>query len=173
MRALEPNRTGTVERDGVRIAYEVFGGGEQTVLFTPIDIIVESRAWKAQVPFLARRAQVVTIDPRGNGRSDRPDEPAAYGFAQHVADTVAVMDSLGIDSAVLVGICSSVWTALRVAAEHPERVDGLIGVAPWAPFLTPPHPWRVQYAADEVPDTDEGWAKLTNWHLRRYNRGAV
>ena len=173
MRALEPNLTGTVERDGVRIAYEVFGGGEQTVLFTPIDAIVESRAWKAQVPYLARRARVVTIDPRGNGRSDRPDDPAAYGFPQHVADTVAVMDSLGIDSAVLVGLCSSVWTALLVAAEHPERARGLIGVAPWAPFLTPPHPWRVQYADDEVPDTDEGWAKVTNWHMRRDYRGAM
>jgi pimeloyl-ACP methyl ester carboxylesterase/predicted glycosyltransferase len=173
MRAVHPDRTGTVDRDGVRIAYEVFGGGEQTVLFTPIDPIVDSRAWKAQVPWLSRRARVVTIDPRGNGRSDRPVDPAAYGQPQLVADTVAVMDELGIDAAVLVGICSSSWTALLVAAEHPERVRGLVAISPAAPFLTPPHPWRVQYPDDEEPDTDEGWAKVTNWYLRKDYRGAM
>ena len=55
MRAVEPYLSGRIDRDGVGIAYEVFGGGEQTVLFTPIDPIVESRAWKAQVPWLSRR----------------------------------------------------------------------------------------------------------------------
>jgi pimeloyl-ACP methyl ester carboxylesterase/predicted glycosyltransferase len=158
-------------RDGVRVGYEVFGGGERTVVFAPIDPIVESRAWKAQVPWLARRARVVTIDPRGNGRSDRPRDPEAYADREMACDTVAVMDSLGIDSAVLVGLCSSVWTSLLVAAEHPERVRGLVAVAPWVPFLTPPHPWRVQYDFDGVPDTDEGWARATRWHMERDYRG--
>ena len=77
MRAVEPSKAGTVDRDGVRIAYELFGDGERTVVFVPIDPIIESRAWKAQVPWLSRRARVITIDPRGNGRSDRPADPAA------------------------------------------------------------------------------------------------
>jgi pimeloyl-ACP methyl ester carboxylesterase/predicted glycosyltransferase len=173
MRAREPDRTGTVARDGVRVAYEVFGDGAQTLVFAPIDPIVDSRAWKAQVPWLSRRARVVTIDPRGNGRSDRPTDPRAQGQEQRAADTIAVMDELGIDAAVLIGLCSSVWTSVLVAADHPERVRGLVAVAPWAPFLTPPHPWRVQYDDEEIPDTDEGWAKLTHWHLRRDYRGAV
>src|SRR3954453_8002320 len=117
MRALEPQKTGAVERDGLRIAYEVFGDGERTVVFTPTDTIVESRAWKAQVPWLARRARVVTIDPRGNGRSDRPTDPADYGYPRYAADTIAVMDELGIDAAVLVGICGSFWTSVLVAAD--------------------------------------------------------
>lgn len=171
MRAREPDEAGFVVREGVRIAYEVFGGGEQSVLFTPTDPIVESRAWKAQVPWLARRGRVVTIDPRGNGRSDRPGDPAAYADREMARDTVAVMDSLGIDSAVLVGLCSSVWTSLLVAAEHPERVRGLVAVAPWVPFLTPPHSWRVEYDFEAVPDTEEGWARATRWHMERDYRG--
>ena len=173
MRAVEPSKSGAVERDGVRVAYEVFGEGEQTVVFAPIDPIVESRAWKAQVPWLSRRARVVTIDPRGNGRSDRPADPAAYGKAHAAADTLAVMDELGVDSAVLVGLCSSAWTALLVAADAPERVDGLVAVSPWLPYLTPPAPWRVQYRDDEVPDTEEGWAKLTDWYVRKDFRGSL
>jgi pimeloyl-ACP methyl ester carboxylesterase len=176
VRAREPDKSGTIERDGLRIGYEVFGDDQQsrqTVVFVPIDPIVESRAWKAQVPWLSRRARVVTIDPRGNGRSDRTTDPELLGRPNAAQDTVAVLDELGVESAVLVGICGCVWTAMLVAAEHPERVRGLVAVAPFAPFLTPPHPWRVQYDDREIPDTDEGWAKLTHHHLRRDWRGGA
>jgi pimeloyl-ACP methyl ester carboxylesterase len=114
---------------------------------------------------------VVTIDPPSNGRSDHTTDPAAYGIPRLAAHTVAVMDELGLDSAVLIGICSSAWLALATAAEYPDRVRGVVAVAPWAPFLTPPHPWRVQYANEDIPDTEEGWAKLTHWYLRRDLRG--
>ena len=50
MRARYPDTEGFVERDGVKIAYEVFGSGEPTVAFAPTDPLVHSRAWKAQVP---------------------------------------------------------------------------------------------------------------------------
>jgi pimeloyl-ACP methyl ester carboxylesterase len=173
VRAVEPQKSGSIVRDGARIAYEVFGDGDRTVVFVPIDAIIESRAWKAQVPWLSRRARVVTIDPRGNGRSDRPADPAAYGRRLDVADAFAVMDELGIGSAVLVGICTSAWTALLAAAGSPERVDGVIAIAPWLPYLVPPLPARVQYADDEVPDTEDAWAKCTNWYLRKDFRGAM
>ena len=57
--------------------------------------VVDGRQWKAQVPYLARHFRVVTIDPRGNGRSDRPQDPAAYGDDAYVGDVIAVMDDLG------------------------------------------------------------------------------
>ena len=47
MRAREPDLQGYVDRDGVKIAYEVFGEGETTVMFPPSDTIVDSRVWKA------------------------------------------------------------------------------------------------------------------------------
>jgi len=63
MRARYPDTEGFVERDGVKVAYEVFGSGEPTLVFAPTDPLVHSRAWKAQVPYLARTSRVVTIDP--------------------------------------------------------------------------------------------------------------
>jgi pimeloyl-ACP methyl ester carboxylesterase len=138
MRARLPDVTGEVVRDGVQIGYEVFGDGDPTIVFVPTDPIVHGRAWKAQVPYLARYARVVVIDPRGNGRSGRPTDPTAYADREFVEDTVAVMDAVGIERAVLVGICAGAWTAVLTAAAEPERVQGLVAVAPWLPYVTAP-----------------------------------
>src|SRR5438132_11313358 len=69
MRARYPDQEGHVDRDGVKIHYEVFGSGERTIFFLPPWAIVHSRIWKAQVPYLARHFRVLTHDPRGNGIS--------------------------------------------------------------------------------------------------------
>ena len=111
------------------------------------------------MPYLARSFKVVTIDPRGNGRSDRPGTAAAYADTEWVADTIEVMDATGIDRAVLVGMCTSSWRALLTAGQYPERVLGVVAMSPWAPFLTPALPHRVAYDFDAVLDTGEGWAK--------------
>ena len=114
MRAKYPDFEGYIERDGIKVGYEVFGQGEPAVVFPPIDPVVSSRAWKAQVPYLARSSKVVSIDPRGNGRSDRPEVAAAYADAEFVADTIAVMDAVGVSRAVLVG---TVQQCLVLAAD--------------------------------------------------------
>ena len=49
-RARYPDEDGYVERDGVRIFYELYGEGERTVLFLPTWSIIHSRHWKAQIP---------------------------------------------------------------------------------------------------------------------------
>jgi pimeloyl-ACP methyl ester carboxylesterase/predicted glycosyltransferase len=171
MRARYPDSEGFIERDGVKVGYEVFGEGQPALVFAPIDGIVNSRAWKAQVPYLARMFKVVTIDPRGNGRSDRPQSAAAYADTEFVADTIAVMDAVGIDQAVLVGLCTSSWRALLTSVLHPDRVLGVVAISPWAPFLTPPLAARLVYDFDQVLDTTEGWAKANRHYWLRDWRG--
>jgi pimeloyl-ACP methyl ester carboxylesterase/predicted glycosyltransferase len=161
MRARDPDIADFIVRDGVKVGYEVFGAGAPAIVFTPTDAIVDSRSWKAQVPYLARHFKVVTIDPRGNGRSDRPRESAAYADSEFVADTIAVMDAACIDKAVLVGLCTSGWRALLTAVHHPDRVLGIVSIGSWVPYLTPPVPHRTVYKFDQAYDTDEGWAKCT------------
>jgi pimeloyl-ACP methyl ester carboxylesterase len=167
MRAVEPRESGTVDNGGVRVAYEVFGNGPRTVVFTAPDPITHSRVWKGQVPFMAGLARVVTIDPRGNGNSDRPLDQASYTDEMMYADTVAIIDHLGVDRAVLVGLCSSVWPALMLAARHPDRIAGVVGIGTFAPFLAPalPHKRQLDWTGEPPPEP-VGWATYNRHHWR-------
>ncbi|MPZ92385.1 MAG: alpha/beta fold hydrolase [Actinobacteria bacterium] len=173
MRAREPDNSGYIVRDGVNVYYEEFGDGDPTVLLMPTHPIVHSLMWKAQVPYLARHFRVVTFDPRGNGKSDRPTNPAAYDDSNYVSDALQVMDETATERAVLVGLCSGVHWCLQLGAAHPDRVLGVVSLAAGVPFLAPPHPHRLEYSFDEELDTDEGWAKDNRHFWKRDYRAFV
>lgn len=169
MRARQPDRQGFVDRDGVKIGYEVFGQGPRTVLLLPTWSIVHSRVWKSQVAYLARHLRVVTFDGRGNGRSDRPAEAAAYDDRLYAADALAVLDALDIPRATLVSASSGAYWHLILAAEHPERVEGSIFVAPALP-LAPRHAGRdINFNAHHADD--EGWHKFNRHYWMKDFRG--
>jgi pimeloyl-ACP methyl ester carboxylesterase len=170
-RARRPGTTGYVSRDGVRIHYEVYGDAGPTVLFVPPWSLVHSRVWKLQVPYLARRFRVVVFDPRGNGKSDRPVDRAAYAETEYAADTLAVMDASGTDEAVVVTLSIGAQRSLLLAAEHPDRVRGVVFLGPTLP-LAPAHPHR-HFLFDEVLPTDDGWAKYNAHYWRRDYQGFV
>src|SRR5271170_24830 len=165
-RARYPDDEGFVERDGVRVFYEVYGEGEPTVLLLPTWSIVHSRFWKAQIAYLARHCRVITFDGRGNGRSDRPAGAAAYHPDEFALDALAVMDATGTERASLVSLsCGARW-ATTLAAEHPERVDATVFIGP-AVALAPGAPEREVHAFDEPLDTEEGWAKYNSHYWRK------
>jgi pimeloyl-ACP methyl ester carboxylesterase len=167
-RARYPDEEGSVERDGVRVRYEVYGDGAPTLLFLPTWTIIHSRHWKMQLPYFARHVRAITFDPRGNGRSDRPDEPHAYAEAEFAADALAVLDATATERAVLVSLSLGAERALLLAAEHPDRVAGAVFIGPALP-LGPIEDRAVTARFDEELPTDEGWAKYNRHHwLRDY-----
>lgn len=169
MRASQPASDGYVERDGVKLYYEVHGAGEPTVLLLPTWSIIHSRHWKMQVPYLARHCRVVTFDGRGNGRSDRPHDPAAYGEREFAADSLAVMDATQTKQAVIVGFSLGGQRGLILAAEHSERVEGAVFIGPNFMGGGEPLRDRTVYDFDTEHDTAEGWAKHNRFHwLRDY-----
>ena len=113
MRAREPDHDGFVDRDGIKIAYEVFGVGEPTIIFLPSWQILHSRQWKLQAPYLSRHLRVITYDARGNGRSDRPVTAEQYAHREIVADAVAVLDAVGVSRAVFAGTSMGALYGLR------------------------------------------------------------
>jgi pimeloyl-ACP methyl ester carboxylesterase/predicted glycosyltransferase len=165
MRARSPDRDGFVAREGVRTFYEVFGDepGRATLLLAPTWSIVDSRIWKAQVPYLSRHYRVVTFDGRGNGRSDRPEDASAYTHLELTQDLLAVLDATSTEQAILVGFsCGALW-CVQAAADHPQRVIGLVAIGPAVP-LAPGLPERRVHPFDARLDTTEGWAKYNRFH---------
>lgn len=165
MRARYPDVEGFVDRGGVRIAFEVYGRGEPTILLVPTWHVIHSRLWKSQIPYLARHGRVVTFDPRGNGKSDRPTDAAAYDEREYAADIIAVMDATSTDRAVLVTLSLGAQRGLIAAAEHPHRVEGLIATGPSLPIGERPSDRGFPF--EDVLDTDEGWAKYNLHYWRR------
>jgi pimeloyl-ACP methyl ester carboxylesterase/predicted glycosyltransferase len=168
-RARYPDEEGYVERDGVRVLYEVYGSGDPTFLLLPTWSIIHSRHWKAQIPYLARHARVVTFDGRGNGRSDRPATLEAYAEREFAADALAVMDATSTEKAVLVGLSAGVLWGALLAAEHPERVAGAVFIASAAPFGQ--HLARMQQPFDEPRESYEGWEKYNRHYWLEDYRG--
>jgi pimeloyl-ACP methyl ester carboxylesterase/predicted glycosyltransferase len=170
MRARTPDQEGSVERNGVKITYEVFGSGATTILLMPTWSIIHSRFWKMQVPYLARHYRVVTFDGRGNGKSDRPTDPAAYAKEEYVADALAVLDATDTPRAALVTLSMSAQWGLLLAANHPERVAGVVFIAPALPIATA-HGYRMVHSFEDVLDTDDGWAKYNHHYWLRDYQG--
>ena len=180
-RARYPDDQGYIERDGVRVLYEVYGSGEPTILLCPTWTLVHSRVWKMQIPYLARHHRVVVFDPRGNGKSDRPPDVEAYAESEFARDALDVLDATGTERAVVVGLSRGTQRALLLAAEHPERVLGVVLIGPWFPasrslgglrYRVMFHPW-VRSRFTRRPIVTWSWAKLNAVHFRRDFRDFV
>jgi len=164
-----PDRSGLARSpDGTGIAWDVYGDGSPTILLLPSSPIIHARQWKGQIHYLSRHFRVVAFDGRGNGRSDRPTDPAAYASEAILDDLRTVLDATDTPSAVFVGLCGDgVWRSIQLAAIEPERVLGIVAFGTGVPLLTPPHPWRVQYDFDAELPTEEGWAKVNRHYWER------
>ncbi len=81
--------------------------------------------------------RVIAYDARGHGESEPAAAPDAYGYECLAADLLDVLDSLGVERAVLAGASMGAHTAIRVALEEPDLVAGLVLVTP---AFHPDHP---------------------------------
>ncbi|GAA1225992.1 alpha/beta hydrolase [Rhodoglobus aureus] len=161
MKAAQPTTEGSVERGGATISYDVYGEAGPTILLLPTWEIVHQRAWKMQLPYLARHFRVISYDAVGTGHSSRPLDAARYSFGNRVADTIAVLDATDTNAAVVVGFSMGGETAVNLAALHPDRVLGIISIGG-------SHPWRVPIPGrtpavafdPESNPSPKGWAKF-------------
>ncbi|MFC0842357.1 alpha/beta fold hydrolase [Streptomyces noboritoensis] len=95
-------------------------------------------AWRLVMPALAQNFQVVAVDPRGVGLSDKPLD--GYDTGTLARDMVALMDTLGHQRFAMVGHDVGMWTGYALAADHPDRIDRLAVAEAAIPGLTPTPP---------------------------------
>jgi pimeloyl-ACP methyl ester carboxylesterase len=100
-------------------------------------------AWRLVMPELARDFEVIAVDQRGIGLTDKPQD--GYDTGTLAADLVALMDELGHERFAVVGHDTGLIISYALAADHPDRVDrlavaevpGPLGVAPSPPLFVP------------------------------------
>jgi pimeloyl-ACP methyl ester carboxylesterase len=115
-----------VTRNGIRIHYRVTGEGPPLVLHHGAS--QDLRRWFlcGYVEALRRDYRLILIDPRGNGASDKPHDPAAYVLGERVADVLKVLDELDVDVATFWGYSDGARVGFGLARQAPERVAALI-----------------------------------------------
>jgi pimeloyl-ACP methyl ester carboxylesterase/UDP:flavonoid glycosyltransferase YjiC (YdhE family) len=114
-----------IARDGVRLFYQVTGRGDHDLFLLPqCQPVTYSRQWKNQVPYLSQYFRVVTMDLRGNGRSDRP--PGGYDLDTRYQDLLAVLAETVRSPFALVALSCAAMLAFRYAVDHPKRLSHLI-----------------------------------------------
>ena len=74
--------------------------------------------------------RVISYDARGHGHSAPAPDHSAYGYERLARDLLAVLDTLGVDRAVLAGASMGAHTIVRFALHHPERVAALGLITP-------------------------------------------
>jgi len=124
----------TIARDGIRLAYDDRGAGEPVFVFVH-GWTCDRSFFAPQAEHFAKRHRVVSLDLRGHGESDKPQEP--YPIAVYADDISYLIDQLGLGKVVAVGHSMGGITVLQLAASHPNCVAGIVMVEP-APFVFPP-----------------------------------
>src|SRR3984957_19475464 len=117
-----PNDQGSVQHEGARIVYSTYGSGSPVILLH--GGLGHGGNWGYQVPALVERGyRAVLIDSRGHGRSTRDAQPFSYELM--ASDVLAVMDTLHLKKAAMVGWSDGACTPLILAAKAPSRTAGV------------------------------------------------
>jgi pimeloyl-ACP methyl ester carboxylesterase len=109
-----------------RLEYTEFGYGERWVVLLPGQLMTRTLHQPLARALAAEGNHVVTLDPLGHGRSDRPEDPRDYSVTAWAEQVVHLLDHLGAETAVVGGTSLGANVSLEVAAIAPDRVRGLL-----------------------------------------------
>jgi len=130
-------------KDGIRLAYEVVGEGPPVLL---IHGFAASRIQNWKDPgwyqtLTQAGYQVVAMDCRGHGESDKPHDEKSYGHDIMAEDALAVMEAAGVAPTFLMGYSMGGFISMHLLLEHPDRLRKLAIGGVGATYLnTSPQP---------------------------------
>jgi class 3 adenylate cyclase/pimeloyl-ACP methyl ester carboxylesterase len=157
-----------VVRDGKSIAYQRFGSGDRRVVsfghIGNLDLLWSDASFCDVMLQSAERSEVLMFDQLGFGLSDPVDHVPT--FEERAADLGLVMDAAGFDRATICAIGDCCLTSMVFAAQHPERVDGLVLMQPYAqgPRSAPLDELVGWDSPDQVEAYDHAWQDvIADW----------
>lgn len=119
-------RTRSFKHDGHRLVYDEYGKGDRPIVLMP-GLLFNRKMHKPLAEELADHGhRVICLDLLGHGDSDRPEEMWEYSMTTFGAQTIGLLDHLGIEQAVLGGTSLGANSALEAAARDQSRVKGLL-----------------------------------------------
>src|SRR3954468_8945696 len=133
--------------DGVSVGYQVFGEGPYDLLMNDgwlsnVDANWDLPDFAAIMRAFARRARVIMFDRRGFGISDRPASVENMTLEKAMEDAISVMDAVGSEAAVVMGVEAGAAVSVLLAASYPERVTALVLQAPTVvSWKSADYPW--------------------------------
>jgi pimeloyl-ACP methyl ester carboxylesterase len=113
-----------LDRDGVRIYYEVHGSGPAVLLSHGYS--ATSAMWTGQIGPLSASHKLIIWDMRGHGNSDSPANPAEYSEALTTGDMAALLDAADAPAAVIGGLSLGGYMSLSFNVAYPHRVRALM-----------------------------------------------
>ena len=150
----DPPPTRYVSGGGVHLAFQTYGTGRMDVLVLPGFVSHVERVWeeprcRAFLSSLARMGRLILLDRRGIGLSDRVGfTPSVDATAQDIG---TVLDAAGSRRVVLFGASEGGPACIKFAADHPDRVAGLILFGSLAKgSATPDYPHALQASQYDI-----------------------
>ena len=144
----------------VRIAYQVIGQGPIDLVFVPgyvsnLEVQWEDPGFRHLMTRIGAFARLIMLDKRGTGLSDRVDIDRLPSLETRMADVRAVMDAVGSERAVLLGVSEGGPMAILFAATYPKRTRALVLYGAYAHF----HTWVLPREAldDFICGIETGW----------------
>lgn len=110
--------------DGTQLSYTIYGEGSPVVLLH--GFIVDSKInWGGLIDaFVSTGRQIITLDARGHGRSEKPHDPQAYAHRAMARDVSALIDHCGFAAVDVIGCSQGGYTAIECALRD-ERIGRL------------------------------------------------
>ena len=135
--AAAPFEVGMFESSGIRLYYEIHGQGPRVLVFMHGILLDANMNRRLAQDLAARGNRVILLDLPGHGLSEKPRRASSHRMDSYARHVVALLDHLGIDKAVVGGVSLGGNVSLLVAAQAPERVQGLIIEMPVLEWAVP------------------------------------
>ncbi len=111
---------------GHQLGYEIWGTGHRPFVLLH-GLLMDARINRRVARSLAERGhRVILLDLLGHGASDKPQRAIEYRMDVYDEQVIALLDHLGLARAVVGGLSLGANVSLRVASQHPDRVEGLV-----------------------------------------------